>query len=75
MHHLRELTFLQEVQQQDWAGQMSSVLLEMKAAVAQARTAGQTSLPQAQRAQLRVRYEAVLLQGYQANPLFMMIRR
>jgi transposase len=68
VHHLRELTFLEEVHQQGWATRMTTVLLDMKAAVAQARAAGQTSLPEAERAAWRARYQAVLQEGYQANP-------
>ncbi len=68
VHHLRDLTFLQEAHQQAWAGKMKSVLLDMKAAVQQVRAAGHTSLPEAQRAELRARYQAVLHEGYQANP-------
>jgi transposase/uncharacterized coiled-coil protein SlyX len=68
VHHLRELPFLEEVHQQAWAGKMKSVLLSMKAAVAQARAAGQTSLPEAQCLQWRAQYQAVLQEGYQANP-------
>ena len=68
VHHLRELTFLEEVQGQDWAGKMKTLLLDMKAAVEQARAAGHTSLPDTERAQWHARYQAVLHEGYLANP-------
>src|SRR5258708_10028589 len=44
VHHLRELTYLYEEQHQDWAGQMKTLFLDIKAALAQAQAAGRTSL-------------------------------
>jgi transposase len=67
-HHLRELTFVQEQHQQVWAGAMIGLLLEIKAAVNQAR-------PSADRlgAELvhsfEVRYQTLLDKGYAENPL------
>jgi transposase len=68
VHHLRELIFLQEEQQQEWAGEMKELLLDIKAAVAQARSEGRTSLHPLEVADWKVRYRARLSQGYQANP-------
>jgi transposase len=68
VHHLRELIFLHEEQQQIWAGEMKKLLLDIKAAVAQARTQGRTSLPPLEVADWKARYRALLAQGYQANP-------
>ena len=68
VHHLRELVFLSEVQGQAWAGHMIELLLDMKAAVEQARTDGRTSLHPLEVADWKVRYRALLQDGYQANP-------
>jgi len=68
VHHLRELTFLSEEQQQVWADQMITVLLDIKAAVEQARAQGRTSLHPLEVQDWKARYEALLDEGYQANP-------
>lgn len=68
VHHLRELTFVEEERQQPWAGHLKTLLREMKAAVAAAQAAGGTSLPPSQRHTLHSRYEALLLAGLGANP-------
>ena len=59
IHHLRELTFLEEQYQQAWANELKALLLEMKAAVEQARRSGGAStLPAAERAAFVARYQA-----------------
>jgi len=68
VHHLRELIFLYEQLQQAWAGQMKELLLEMKAAVDQARAEGRQSLHCLEVADWKTRYAALLEEGYQANP-------
>ncbi len=68
VHHLRELTFLEEEQQQAWAGEMKELLLDSKAAVEQARTQGRTSLHPLEVADWKARYQTLLAEGYQANP-------
>ena len=68
IHHLRELTFLEEQYQQGWAANLKTLLREMKAAVEQARAAGLHQLPAAARAALVSRYQALLATGHAANP-------
>jgi transposase len=68
VHHLRELTFLHEERQQAWAGEMQELLLDMKAAVAQARAEGRSSLHPLEVADWKACYGARLSQGYLANP-------
>jgi transposase len=68
IHHLRELTFLEEEYQQGWAKDLKGVLLAMKEAVEQARTRGESALPAAQRRALLARYDNVLAAGLAANP-------
>jgi transposase len=68
VHHLRELTFVEEELHQPWAGKLKTLLHEMKSVVATARASGLTSLPLPQRRHLSTRYEALLLAGLAANP-------
>ena len=68
VHHLRDLTFLYEEQLQAWAGEMKEVLLDIKAAVEQARAEGHSSLHPLEVADWKARYRALLAEGYQANP-------
>src|SRR6266566_4947735 len=68
VHHLRDLTFLHEEQHQDWAAQMKTLLLAIKAAVDQARTIGLTSLHPLEVADWKAQYVALLQEGYRANP-------
>jgi transposase len=42
VHHLRELTSLEEEHPQGWAGELKELLLQMKEAVAQAKDRGQS---------------------------------
>jgi transposase len=68
IHHLRELTFLEEQYQQTWAKDLKALLLEMKAATEQARAHGVTRLSPAVRQFFIARYEALLSAGLAANP-------
>ena len=68
IHHLRELTFLEEQYQQVWARELKALLLEMKATVEQARRAGLAQLPTATHSTFVARYQALLAAGHAANP-------
>jgi transposase len=68
VHHLRELTFLYEELLQAWAGEMKELLLDIKAAVEQARAAGRSSLHPLEVADWKAQYAALLAEGYRANP-------
>ncbi len=68
VHHLRELTFVEEVLKQAWARKMKDLLLEMKAEVARAKAAGKQDVEVRERARLLSRYDEILTEGYQANP-------
>jgi transposase len=68
IHHLRELTFLEEQYQQPWAKEMKALLLEMKTATEQARADGRPQLSVPTRAAFVTRYQAVLASGHAANP-------
>jgi len=68
IHHLRELTFLEEQYQQAWAKELKDLLRQMKAATDQARAAGAARLPQAERDRFVVRYEHLLAAGLATNP-------
>ena len=68
VHHLRELTFLEEQYHQAWAAEMKTLLREMKAATDQARAGGGVCPPAAVRAEFVERYHALLASGLAANP-------
>src|SRR5205085_2960116 len=68
VHHLRELTFVEEELKQPWAGAMKELLLSMKAEVERAKALGQHELDVLVLARLLRRYEEILSEGYRANP-------
>src|SRR5260221_5614922 len=68
VHHLRELTFLEEQYRQAWAADLKALLREMKAATDHARTDGQLHLAPGVRADFVQRYQALLRAGLAANP-------
>ena len=67
-HLLRELIALFEDTGQPWAQQLIKLLLSMKAAVADARAAGQTELTPRQRAGYEAAYTRFITEGLRANP-------
>jgi transposase len=68
IHHLRELTFLEEPYQQTWAAELKALLLEMKHRVEQAHAGGAATLPDAERRAFRACYHALLADGLAAYP-------
>ncbi len=68
VHHLRELTFIEETYQQSWASEMKTLLLDLKAAVEYAREAGHTQLHPDEWQDWNTRYTDLLLLGAHANP-------
>ena len=68
VHHLRELTYVEEQFEQPWAAEMKTVLLDMKAATEAARAQGVSHLARATRAAFVARYAALLAAGLAANP-------
>src|SRR6266849_814754 len=68
IHHLRELTFVEEQYQQTWATELKALLREMKTAVEEARTSGRRQLPTTTRQVFVARYRKLLAAGHAANP-------
>jgi transposase len=68
IHHLRELTFVEEQYHQAWAKDLKGLLLEMKAATESARAQHMNYLPAVLRQAFVARYEALLAAGLAANP-------
>jgi transposase len=68
IHHLRELTFLDEQYQQGWARDLKVLLLAMKAAVERARTAGRGHRCSAVRDAFVGQYQTLLAAGHAAHP-------
>ena len=68
-HLLRELVFLWEEQNQQWAQAMIDHLLAIKAAVAAASAAGMTALSPADQERFLDGYERIVQTGYAQNPV------
>jgi transposase len=68
-HHLRELRFIWEHFEQSWAIQMSLLLCTIKRQVDEAQENGQKCLPLDVLGAFEVRYQAILEQGFTANPI------
>ena len=67
-HLLLELRYLEEHEQQGWAGQMTAVLLGMHAAAREWREQGASALPALERDEWVAQYFEVLAQGFAAQP-------
>ncbi|MEO9056691.1 MAG: transposase, partial [Ktedonobacteraceae bacterium] len=67
-HLLRELTYLEEHEQQEWAKEMKDVLLGMHLAADHWREQGASRLPTLERDEWVAQYFAVLAQGFAAQP-------
>lgn len=67
-HHGRELIYQAEEQQQSWAEELYSLLLDMKSAVKEAREKGLNQLNPCEVADWKAQYEALLEEGYLAHP-------
>ncbi len=67
-HHLRELTFLEEEHEQEWAGRMKALLLEIEEAVRKEATSGGRRLKPERVRKFEVRYQRLLEAGLAANP-------
>lgn len=68
-HHLRELTAVAEQFGQGWAGEMKTLLCEIKQTVQKHREAGAEGLDAQTADPLLERYERLLAQGLKQNPL------
>lgn len=68
-HHLRELQYIQEHYGQSWAFQLSLLLVTIHTTVEIAKTEGKQALSPQELADFAARYEAVLVEGFAANPL------
>ena len=66
-HHLRELTGLCE-QGHSWAGAFKTLLTDMYQAVQQAKSVGKSCVHFQHQCRFEKRYQALLEQGYAANP-------
>ena len=67
-HHLRELKFLFEEQHQIWAGEMSDLLLDMKA-FTEKQKKGSPQLSEAQKEPWLKRYRIIVAKGHADNPI------
>ncbi|UIE37562.1 IS66 family transposase [Leptodesmis sichuanensis] len=68
-HHLRELQFILEHYGQAWAFQMSLLLVTIYHWVETLKAEGKSALPSADWVAFEARYQAILKEGFAANPL------
>jgi transposase len=67
-HHLRELVFVEERYEQEWAGEMIELLVEIKETVEKAKNQAQVALTDRQLTDFEARYDQLVAQGLEANP-------
>jgi transposase len=67
-HHLRELRFVDEEHEQEWAGRMKALLSEIEEAVREEAAAGGRRLEPERVEKFETRYQRLLEAGLKANP-------
>jgi transposase len=67
-HHLRELTFVEEEHEQQWAGEMKALLMEIEEAVREEAARGGRRLASETTGDFHRRYQELLEAGLAANP-------
>ena len=67
-HHLRDLTFCEEQENNEWAVKMKTMLLELKAEVDNCKANGATAFEPEMLIVLENRYDALVNEGYQKYP-------
>ena len=68
-HHLRELLFIFEEEEQAWAGAMMKLLLDMRDFTLTRKTAGIAQLSDAEKSALLIDYRTIIRQGWKDNPV------
>jgi hypothetical protein len=66
-HHLFDVKYIEKQYQQSWAASMSTLLLEIKAAVEKTNSPA-LSLPSSQLKTFEKRYDEIVKQGFDVNP-------
>lgn len=67
-HHLRELVFVAERYEQEWATEMIELLVEIKDWAEEAKKDRQDALVDRQRTDFETQYDQLITQGFEANP-------
>jgi transposase len=67
-HHLRELTFVEEEHEQEWAGRMKGLLMEIEQAVREKAATGEPELAPDRIEKFERSYQRLLEAGLSANP-------
>jgi transposase len=67
-HHLRELTYLLEREEQEWAAELSEVLVLAHLRVEEARAQGARELDAVTRGTIEAEYRRLVAAGWEANP-------